>query len=105
MWSCTAFTTWTGKAYLLPLRKAALGPAAQPLVLPYRSAFGCSSVSDVFHREAVQNLAGPPNNWIKFFVVFLTDHALSLQQQPVLAAATSAALPTKLNVKLSLCKP
>jgi len=83
----------------MPLHKAALGPAAQPPVLSYRSAVGGSSVSDVFHREAVQNLAGPPNNWIKFFVVFLTDHALSLQQQPILAAATSVALPTKLNVK------
>jgi len=104
VWSCTAFPTCTWKAYLLPLRQAALGPAAQPPVLPYRSAVGGSSVSDVFHREAVQNFAGPPNNWIKFFVVFLTDHALSLQQQhPVLAAATSVALPTKLNVKL--CKP
>jgi len=97
--------TWTGKAYLLPLRKAALGPAAQPPDLPYRSAVGRSSVSDVFHREADQNLAGPRNKWIKFFVVFLADHALSLQQQSVLAAATSAALPMKLNVKLSLCKP
>ena len=105
MWSCTAFTTWTGKAYLLPLRKAALGSAAQPPVLPCRSAVGRSSVSDVFHRETFQNLVGPPNNWIRFFVVFLTDHALSLQLQPVLAVATSAALPTKLNVKLSLCKP
>jgi hypothetical protein len=105
VWSCTAFTTWTGKVYLLPLRKAALGSAAQPPVLPYLSAVGRSSVYDVFHREAVQNLAGPPNKWIKFFVVFLADHALSLQQQPVPAAVTSAALPTKLNVKLSLCKP
>ena len=105
VWSCTVFTTCTGKAYLLPLRKAALGPAAQPPVLPYRSAVGGSRVSDVCRKEAVQNLAGPPNNRIKFFVVFLTDHALSLQQQPILAAATSVALPTKLNVKLSLCKP
>jgi hypothetical protein len=66
-------------SYLLPLRKAAFGHAAQPSVRPYGSAVGRSSVSDAFHREAVQNLAGPPNNWIKFFVDFLTDHALSLQ--------------------------
>jgi hypothetical protein len=89
----------------MPSRHDRDGQTTLASALPISSAVCRSNFADVFDREAVQIFADPPNNWIDFFIVFFTDHPFSLQQQPFLTAATSAVLPTKLNVKLSLCKP